>query len=452
MLTTWLDYQRATLLWKCEGLDGPALARQGVPPSTLTLLGLVRHMAIVEWWWFDHIFAAGSSPEPISTEEDRDADFNGIEPPGPWRSTVPACDVSRAIVADAETSTASALAGRSVSLRWIMIHMIEEYARHNGHRPAARADRRRRGGVSAPEPGGRSSAPGVKFSVRQILASAGGAVIAAVIASTFGVKGTIIGVAIGSAAATFATALVAQSIERGQQAVKQVVVRAPDSSTLLRKLGSTVATGEAESAGETSSPSTTLGEETDRLEISAAEGGALAGTAPGGGTPATERIEATTLPMQPAGPTRDGRPGIPRSFSWQTIAGTAAIVFVIALMFITGNRADLGAAALRHLRQPRHRDQRATHLHAVAVAVADHDDDAGTDVDDLDDLDGHVHDHVDDHVADGDEHDNHEAAGRDIDDHERHQPADHDHHDASRAGRRRRQQVEAAVRSGATSP
>ena len=80
MLTTWLDYQRATLLWKCEGLDGPALARQGVPPSTLTLLGLVRHMAIVEWWWFDHIFAGGSSPEPISTEEDRDADFNGIEP------------------------------------------------------------------------------------------------------------------------------------------------------------------------------------------------------------------------------------------------------------------------------------------------------------------------------------------------------------------------------------
>ncbi len=114
----------------------------------------------------------------------------------------------------------------------------------------------------------------MKFSVRQILASAVGAVIAAVIASTFGVKGTIIGVAIGSAAATFGTALVAQSIERGQQAVKQVVVRAPDSSTLLRKLGSTVATGEAESSEDASSPSTALGEETDRLEISAAEGGA----------------------------------------------------------------------------------------------------------------------------------------------------------------------------------
>ena len=89
----------------------------------------------------------------------------------------------------------------------------------------------------------------MKFSVRQILASAAGAVIAAVIASTFGVKGTIIGVAIGSAAATLGTALVAQSIERGQEAVKQVVVRAPESSTLLRKLGATGASGDADSSG-----------------------------------------------------------------------------------------------------------------------------------------------------------------------------------------------------------
>jgi hypothetical protein len=138
MLTTWLDYQRATLLWKCEGLEGPALARKGVPPSALTLLGLVRHMAIVEWWWFDHIFAGSTSPEPISTDEDRDADFNDIEPA---RATADldlfqtVCDVSRAIVADAESfEVPSAFAGRGpFSLRWIMIHMIEEYARHNGH-------------------------------------------------------------------------------------------------------------------------------------------------------------------------------------------------------------------------------------------------------------------------------------------------------------------------------
>ena len=87
----------------------------------------------------------------------------------------------------------------------------------------------------------------MKFSIRQILASTAGAVIAAVIASIFGVKGTIVGVAIGSAAATMATAFVAQSIERGHQAVKQVVVRAPESSTLLRKLGGTGASGGASS-------------------------------------------------------------------------------------------------------------------------------------------------------------------------------------------------------------
>src|SRR5580704_12195187 len=119
--------------------------------------------------------------------------------------------------------------------------------------------------------GGRSSSPGVKFSIRQILASTVGAVIAAVIASTFGVKGTVVGVAIGSAAATFATALVAQSIERGHEAVKQVVVRAPDSSTLFRKLGSTIASGDVDSSEEASTPRPpppTLGE-TERVETSA---------------------------------------------------------------------------------------------------------------------------------------------------------------------------------------
>ena len=171
--------------------------------------------------------------------------------------------------------------------------------------------------------------PRVKFSFRQILASAAGAVIAAVIASIFGVKGTIIGVAIGSAVATLGTALVAQSIERGQQAVKQVVVRAPESSTLLRRLGATGAAGAAASSAEVE-PTAGAGAETvemrstgaplgdtQRLEISAAAD-----------APATERLEAATTPVQP---TR----GRARRFSWPTIAGTAAIVFVLALMFIT---------------------------------------------------------------------------------------------------------------------
>jgi hypothetical protein len=176
----------------------------------------------------------------------------------------------------------------------------------------------------------------VKFSVRQILASAAGAVIAAIIASIFGVKGTIIGVAIGSAVATLGTALVAQSIERGQEAVKQVVVRAPESSTLLRKLGATGTGGEAASSVDASSapteagPTAGAGAETVEMESTEAPVGAterleISATAD---APRTEHLDATTTPMRPAR-------GSSRRFSWPAIAGTAAIVFVLALMFIT---------------------------------------------------------------------------------------------------------------------
>jgi uncharacterized damage-inducible protein DinB len=138
MVTVWLDYQRATLQWKCEGLEGRDLVRQGVPPSTLSLLGLVRHMTLVEWFWFEHIFRGSDAPEPISTDHDPDADFNDLSAERAaadldrFRAQ---CDVSRGIVAAAPGLDALAASGArgEVSLRWIMIHMIEEYARHNGH-------------------------------------------------------------------------------------------------------------------------------------------------------------------------------------------------------------------------------------------------------------------------------------------------------------------------------
>jgi hypothetical protein len=193
----------------------------------------------------------------------------------------------------------------------------------------------------------------VKFSIRQILASTAGAVIAAVVASIFGVKGTIVGVAIGSAAATMGTALVAQSIERGHDAVKQVAVRVPDSSTLLRKLGGTGVSGpSASSVDASSAPTEVVGHarpdqsepgqsepgheseaetvemastaapvaETQRLEISAAAD-----------APATERLVASTSPARAA----VARPALLRGFSWQTIAISAVTVFVLALLFIT---------------------------------------------------------------------------------------------------------------------
>jgi hypothetical protein len=179
----------------------------------------------------------------------------------------------------------------------------------------------------------------MKFSLRQILASAAGAVLAAVIASAFGVKGTIIGVAIGSAAATTGTALVAQSIDRGHKAVKQVVVRSPETTALLRKLGATGASGGSDaSVDAASAPAETQGtsggsddtlqmhsapasvEETQRVEAPA-----------GAEAPRTEYMRTATVPT-PASRSTYTRP---RRFTWKAIAGTAAVVFVLALLFIT---------------------------------------------------------------------------------------------------------------------
>ena len=139
MLPPWLDYQRATLLWKCELLEGDALVRRSVPPSTLSLLGLVRHMTIVEWSWFEKVFAGRSTAEPISTDDDVDADFNDLDPARAMEDIERfqrQCDISREIVAVTPSMDALAAAWREpepMSLRWIMVHMIEEYARHNGH-------------------------------------------------------------------------------------------------------------------------------------------------------------------------------------------------------------------------------------------------------------------------------------------------------------------------------
>ena len=137
MLPLWMDYQRSTLLWKCELLDGGDLARQGVPPSPLSLLGIVRHMTLVEWSWFEEVFADTKTASPIATESDRDADWNDLDPSRAMADIERfqcQCDVSRKIVAGAQSFDDVAANGRdTISLRWILVHMIEEYARHNGH-------------------------------------------------------------------------------------------------------------------------------------------------------------------------------------------------------------------------------------------------------------------------------------------------------------------------------
>ncbi|WNI26787.1 DinB family protein [Streptomyces sp. ITFR-16] len=131
--------QRLTLEMKCSGLDAKALARRSVPPSNLSLLGLVRHLAGVEVYWFRRVMAGQDVRRPYRTATDRDAEFNGAVPdPGVvadawarWRSEVA---FAEAFVAGAPGLGLMAVGGdEPIELRGVLAHMIEEYARHNGH-------------------------------------------------------------------------------------------------------------------------------------------------------------------------------------------------------------------------------------------------------------------------------------------------------------------------------
>jgi hypothetical protein len=134
-LETWLDYHRATLLIKCAGLTPGQLATRSCPPSPLSLLGLVRHMAGVESWF--HVFDGGPEERPYSTKDRPDADFEDADPARADQdlATYQAC-VERSRAAAAGRSLDDLIpdpSPRPTSLRWVYQHMIEEYARHNGH-------------------------------------------------------------------------------------------------------------------------------------------------------------------------------------------------------------------------------------------------------------------------------------------------------------------------------
>lgn len=135
LLNEYLDWYRAAILRKIEGASDETL-RARIVPSETTLLGIVKHLAWVEIWWFQTIFAGREDNHP-STDEDPDADFR-IEPNETTELIVAfyrdACAESRAIADAAENLDAESLRpGKSYNLRRILIHMIEETARHTGH-------------------------------------------------------------------------------------------------------------------------------------------------------------------------------------------------------------------------------------------------------------------------------------------------------------------------------
>jgi len=140
-LLAMLDNNRAILAWKLEGLSFED-ARRPVVESGTSLLGLVKHMAWVELWWFDDFFAGSGVDYPWS-EDDPDADFR-IEDDETIESVVAlytaAVERSQRVVADAAMDDLSVRdrKGEKFALRWVVAHMIEETARHAGHADIAR--------------------------------------------------------------------------------------------------------------------------------------------------------------------------------------------------------------------------------------------------------------------------------------------------------------------------
>ncbi len=146
-LRTFLDYQRATLEWRCRGLSDEQL-RARLAPTSMTLAGLLKHLAWVEDHWFTSVVARSPMPAPwTSARFDDDPDWewtSALEDTGEGlRSLWSTCvERSRAVVeaelaGDADAGLAAAhpaWGGQGYpSLRWVMVHLVEEYARHNGH-------------------------------------------------------------------------------------------------------------------------------------------------------------------------------------------------------------------------------------------------------------------------------------------------------------------------------
>jgi len=138
-LEAWLDFHRATLLLKCAGLTADQLKERAVPPSRLSLLGLVRHMTEVERWWFRMHAANTDMPfpyDPDQTGQDFEA-LDGADAAANIEAYKQEIAHARAAVAGKQLDDVVPSHGdhleRTRDIRWIYLHMIEEYARHNGH-------------------------------------------------------------------------------------------------------------------------------------------------------------------------------------------------------------------------------------------------------------------------------------------------------------------------------
>jgi uncharacterized damage-inducible protein DinB len=136
-MVAFLDYHRATFAWKCEGLDAEQLARRSAPPSTMSLLGILRHLCDVERAWFDRV-AGRSRDQYYFTDAEPDRDFNDAVADGQvveqayanWHEAI---TDGKAVLAGVELDTWFESPYGPLTVRWLLAHLLEEYARHNGH-------------------------------------------------------------------------------------------------------------------------------------------------------------------------------------------------------------------------------------------------------------------------------------------------------------------------------
>ena len=137
LLNAFLEFHRQTFLWKCSGLTGEQLASTSVPSTGLTLLGLIRHLTDVERAWLREVTGETRVEALYWGKPDRDSDFDDIsagDAERDYNAYIAELELCRAAQAKAlDATVVDPENGEKFTFRWILIHLIEEYARHNGH-------------------------------------------------------------------------------------------------------------------------------------------------------------------------------------------------------------------------------------------------------------------------------------------------------------------------------
>lgn len=140
VLNHWLDLYRETVLIKIADLDAEQLCRRSVPPSTMSLLGVVRHLTEVEAYWLRVVLLDEQDvPDYYCTPERPDGDFDDVDPAtgaadvAAYRAEIERTRALTRAWEDLDAPVVGTRKGKQVNLRWILVHLIEEYARHLGH-------------------------------------------------------------------------------------------------------------------------------------------------------------------------------------------------------------------------------------------------------------------------------------------------------------------------------